>query len=152
MNKYLPLRPNHVRVVTLATLVLPVAWGMSVGQYRKSEIQAPPPPPESEYLPGTHIPDSIVLPAPVSPTLPRGLEDYAGREYAADLRDPSNIKTEAVYDPATGMFVIHTRLGDRDIVTPYMMTAADYNAMVTRREMFGYFHDKNSETFENKDK
>ena len=152
MNKYLPLRPNHVRVVTLATLVLPVAWGMSVGQYRKSEIQAPPPPPESEYLHGTHIPDSIVLPAPVSPTLPRGLEDYAGREYAADLRDPSNIKTEAVYDPATGMFVIHTRLGDRDIVTPYMMAAADYNAMVTRREMFGYFHDKNSETFENKDK
>ncbi|MDE6669209.1 MAG: hypothetical protein K2K26_05970 [Muribaculaceae bacterium] len=47
MNKYLPLRPNHVRIVTLASLVLPVAWGMSVGQYRKSEIQAHQPPPES---------------------------------------------------------------------------------------------------------
>ncbi len=40
-------------------------------------------------------------------------------EYPADLKTPSNITTEAVYDPELGMFVVHTGLGDKDIVTPF---------------------------------
>ncbi|MBD5371610.1 MAG: cell surface protein SprA [Bacteroides sp.] len=84
------------------------------------------------------------MPSPVSPTLPRGYADYLGREYAADLSTPQNVKTEAVFDPEMGMYMLHTRLGDYDIVTPYMMTPEQYNKMITRREMFGYFHDRNS--------
>ncbi|MDE5712046.1 MAG: cell surface protein SprA, partial [Muribaculaceae bacterium] len=90
--------------------------------------------------------------SPVRPTLPRGYEDYKGKEYAADLSDPSNIKTEAEYVPELGMYVLRTRVGEREIVTPYMMTPDQYNAMITRQEMFGFFHDRNSEYFENKDK
>lgn len=124
---------------------------MSVGQYKKSEL-APPPPPATEYLDGTHIPDSVVLPSPVQTTLPQRYEDYVGREYAADLSTPPNIKTEAVFDPETGMYVIHTRIGGKDIITPYMMTAKEYNEMVNRREMFNFFQQRNSEVFANKEK
>ncbi len=144
----------HRRFFRLTFLLLPllvvVATVVSSAQYRKSEL--PPPPPPTQYIEGTHIPDSVVIPSDVSPTLPRGLEDYVGREYAADLRTPSNIKTEAIFDPESGMYFFHTKLGDKDIVTPYSMTADDYNAMVTRQDMFNYFKSKNAENFENKEK
>ena len=119
-------------------------------QYRESQLA--PPPPAPVYLDNTAIPDSDFMPSRVSRTLPLDYEDYLGREYAADLEDPSNIKTEAIYDPSTGMYYLHTKLGEQDIVTPYVMNAQQYNSMITRREMFDYFHEKNSETFENKDK
>ncbi|MDE6811458.1 MAG: cell surface protein SprA, partial [Muribaculaceae bacterium] len=96
------------------------------------------------YLGTTAIPDSIILPSPVSPTLPRGYADYLGQEYAADLSDPRNITTQAEFDPSTGMYVLHTRLGEYDIVTPYMMTSEEYNAAVNRREMYDYFQERNS--------
>lgn len=124
---------------------------LSVGQYRKSTVP-PPPPPLPENLQGTNIPDSVILPSPVHPTLPREYSDYIGKEYVADLSNPSNIKTEAVYDPETGMYVLSTRVGEREIITPYMMTPAEYNAMVTRQDMFGYFRQRNAEGFEKRDK
>ena len=120
-------------------------------QYYKSELKSPPSVPVSSASGSNH--DTIELASDVAPTIPSSAEDYLQKkEYAADLRDPSNIKTEAVYDPATGMYVLHTTVGDRDIVTPYMMSADEYNSMMMRRDMFGYFNSRNSETFEKKDK
>ena len=113
---------------------------------------SPPSPPPTPYLDGTHIPDSILMPSPVQTTVPQGYDDYAGREFVADLRDPQNITTQAEYDPATGMYWIRTRLGDREIVTPYLMSASKYHEMVNRQEMFDYFQSKNSEIFEKKEK
>lgn len=128
-----------------------IAWP----QYYKSELKPPPPPPENypiggspEFTPA----DSVELPARVQPTVPRGYEDYNNPEYPADLRNPSNIKTEVVYDPAEGMYVFKTLVGDREIVTPYMMSAEEYDNMMIRRDMFSYFNSRNSETFEKKDK
>lgn len=142
-----------ILMVVLIT-VLPfgiIAWP----QYYKSELKPPPPPPENypvggslEFTPA----DSVELPARVQPTVPRGYEDYNNPEYPADLRNPSNIKTEVVYDPAEGMYVFKTLVGDREIVTPYMMSAEEYDNMMMRRDMFSYFNSRNSETFEKKDK
>ena len=137
---------------TLTLLTVSALTVLSAGQYRKSQIDPPPPPVEPAYIDGTHIPDSLIMPSPVQTTLPQEYADYIGREYAADLRDPSNIKTEVEYDPVTRMFYLHTKLGDRDIVTPYMMTPEEYNEAMTRKEMFGYFQGRNAEIFENKEK
>ena len=96
--------------------------------------------------------DSSGMISPVRPTVPVTQEDFGGKEYAADLKDPSNISTEAVYDPRTGTYYIHTKLGKNDIVTPFQMSAQDYNKMVFRQGMQDYFKEKNSEIFEKKDK
>jgi len=117
---------------------------ISIAQYRQTQLDPPPPAPEPRYLPDTHIPDSIVLPAAVAPTQPRGYDAFAAAEYAADLTDPSNIRTEAIYDPESGMYVVHTRLGDRDLVTPMMMTVEEYNNRVNRLGMYDYFRERNS--------
>ena len=140
------------RIALCLTVVVVAAAFFAYPQYRQSELSPPPPPPAPQYLDDTHIPDSLLMPAQVQPTLPRDYDDYVGREYAADLRTPSNITTEAVFDPELGMYVIHTRLGDNDIVTPYLMSADTYNELANRRELMTYFRQKNAETFENKDK
>lgn len=138
--------------ITLMLLLATIVSAVSLGQYKKSELAPPPPAPEQGYsnqvnkgmLGSTNIPDSVFLPSPVSPTLPRGYSDYLDREYVADLSDPKNITTQAEYDPETGMYVIHTRLGEYDIVTPFMMTPEEYNEIANRRELFNYFKDRNS--------
>lgn len=146
-------KKKRSRFVPVTLLGVLLATFVCYPQYYKSELTPPPPPPQSSgNISGTEIPDSIIMPSPVSPTLPYYYEDYVGKEYAADLKDPSNIKTEAVYDPTTGLYVIHTKVGDRDIITPYMMSAKEYNELATRREMLAYFHQRNAETFEQKDK
>ncbi len=117
---------------------------ISIAQYRKSELDPPRPAPEPEYVQGTVIPDSILMPSPVSPTMPRGYNARLDDEYAADLSDPSNIKTEAIYDPESGMYVIHTRLGDRDLVTPMIMTPDDYNDYANRQALYDYFRERNA--------
>lgn len=132
-------------------ILLP-AFGVSFSQYYKSQMAPPPPPPVREYLGGTQIPDSDFLPSPVQTTIPEGYSIIEAREYAADLSTPSNIKTEAIYDPETKRYYIHTKLGENDIVTPLVLNADDYHSMVNRQEMFDYFAQKNAENYVNKEK
>ena len=152
-KKKIKIRSLLTSPAVIMLLVALVVSAVSLAQYRKSELDPPPPAPVSSgYIQGTDIPDSIIMPSPVQTTIPQEYADYVGKEYAADLRTPSNIKTQAIYDPATKMYIIHTRLGDQDIVTPFMMTADEYNNVKTRQDMFEYFKEKNSEIYENKEK
>ena len=129
-------------------LLLFVVFGTGGAQYRKSELLPPPPSqPENATIGG--IPDSIIMPSPVETTIPTRDAQYVGATYVADLRDPSNIKTEAIYDPERGLYVLHTRIGDKDIVTPYMMTPEQYTAALNRQEMQDYFNSRNSEAVVN---
>ncbi|MDE6010037.1 MAG: cell surface protein SprA, partial [Muribaculaceae bacterium] len=131
------LKPAAIFLLLLVSII-------SIAQYRKSELDPPPPAPLPEYLDDTRIPDSVFMPSPVSPTMPRGYNELLDREYAADLADPSNLKTEAVFDPESGMYVIHTRLGEKDLVTPMLMTPEQYNDWENRRGMYAYFQQRNA--------
>lgn len=144
---------NRTRFSILALTFVTVLLCTVIGntQYYKGQLQ--PPPPSDPILSPEIGNDSLTMHSPVQPTVPVTADDYLrNKEYAADLRDPSNIKTEAVYDPATGMYVLRTRLGDKDIVTPYMMTPDEYNNMMTRHDMFSYFNQRNADSYEKKDK
>lgn len=138
-------------MLTASVLTVVMANPQTTSRSGGKELPPPPSdPPVSYSTPDAE--DSITMPAPVQPTLPREYADYAGGEYAADLRDPSNIKTEAVFDPQTGLYVIHTKVGDMDVVTPYQMTADQYNSLTIRRDMTDYFQSRNAESFEQKEK
>ena len=145
-KRFSPLACGVLIVALLATL-------LSYAQYSKTSITAPPP--SRPYIAptdttGRHL--SATMPSPVKKTLPEQYDDYKPGEYPADLRTPSNISTNVVYDPEAGMYVIHTKLGERDIVTPYMMSSDEYNAVANRSEMWNYFRQRNSENYENKEK
>ncbi len=134
----------------MAVLFTVLPFGiLAFPQYYKSTLLPPPDAPLTKTDEGT---DSMNMHSKVQPTIPRGYDDYNNPEYPADLRTPSNIKTEVEYDPTSGMYVLVTKVGNQQIVTPYMMTPEEYSAMEMRRDMFGYFNTRNSESFEKKDK
>ena len=89
----------------------------------------------------------------VKPTIPQNYDDIQGKgEYAADLKNPSNITSEVEYDPETGCYVIHTKLGEHDIVTPYIMSSDEYSNSDFRRSMMEYYRQKNAESAQNQEK
>ena len=72
-------------------------------------------------------------------------EDIMESEYAADLDNPSNLRTYAEYDPDLGCFVIRTRVGDTDVTTPFYLTTEQYNDWQNRQSMRNYFRMRNTD-------
>ena len=85
-----------------------------------------PPPFYPTVAPPANPADSIMMPFPVQQTVPANYENLMEDQFAADLQTPSNIKTVAEYDPATGYYVVRTKLGDTDITTPFLLTEKQY--------------------------
>ena len=92
-----------------------------LAQYVTSTLPPPPPPPDTRPSAQQQKTPSIDLHFDVKPTIPQNYDDVQGLgEYAADLKTPSNITSEVEFDPETGCYVVHTKLGDNDIVTPFI--------------------------------
>ncbi|MDD7603627.1 MAG: cell surface protein SprA, partial [Candidatus Limisoma sp.] len=110
-----------------------------------------PPPPLSAQTPQPA--DSSRLHYKVKNTVPTSYDEVLSNEKnPIDLRDPSNVKSEAEYDPTTGCYVVRTRIGEREIVTPFILSADEYNSKEIRESMMEYYRKKNSELYENKGK
>ena len=62
-------------------------------------------------------------------------EDLTLPVSSLDLQNPDNVKTEVEYQPTTGYYIIHTKIGDVDIATPYLMTAEKYNQYAEQQAM-----------------
>ncbi len=65
-------------------------------------------------------------------------------QLSMDLSTPSNIRTVVEFDPATGYYVIRTRLGDVDIASPIILSSEQYNNWQTRQAMQQYYYERNS--------
>ena len=111
-----------------------------------------PPAPVISATPPNSSSDSIITQFPVRPLIPQTYEQLMEQELATDLDIPSNISTTAEFDPQLGCYVIRTRLGESDIVTPFYLTPQQYNNWQTRRQMQDYFRLRNSEALTKPDK
>lgn len=140
---------------TLTTLLLGImiyamAAGVAHAQYNKSTLSPPPPVPDKSQDKDTKKGPKMRF--GVHPTVPENYDDLKEGEYAADLKNPSNVVTEVEYDYETGYYIIHTKVGDYDVVTPFMLTADEYNDLTLRESMMQYYRQKNAETAEEKKK
>ena len=84
-----------------------------------------------------------------------GAEDYealSSPQSSLDLRDPANVQTEVEYQPNTGYYVIHTKIGDVDIATPYLMTPTEYASYSEQQAMHQYWQQKIGEVEHNNEK
>ena len=137
-----------VRILRIAAILAAVCILVAVpvwkagAQYYNPTI-TPPAPATLPDQPLVNAADSMMMPFPVQQTVPRNYEDLMADEFAADLRTPENIKTEAQFDPATGCYVVRTRLGNIDIAPPFILTASQYNDWQMRRSMQQYFQERN---------
>ena len=124
-----------------------------LAQYVTSTLPPPPPPPDTRPSAQQQKTPQLDLQYNVKHTVPQNYDDVQdNREYAADLKTPSNITSVVEFDPETGCYVIHTRLGDNDIVTPYIMSSDEYSNMDFRRSMMEYYRQKNAESAQDKEK
>ena len=115
-------------------------------QYVSPTIAPPPQVPEKKWQEAAQkSADSLQTQFRVRSTVPSGYDALNGGEYAVDLKTPENITTQAEFDPITGCYVIHTKVGDNDIITPFILSADEYNNMVLRQSMQEYYRQKNAE-------
>lgn len=90
--------------------------------------------------------DSIKMaPLQVQSVGANNYDDLTRPQSSLDLENPDNVKTTVEYDPILGYYVVHTRIGDVDIATPYMMTMEEYRAYSERQQMGRYWQSKISE-------
>ena len=145
-------RKKIVFFVIISTLIAMWAGSDMLAQYVTSTLPPPPPPPDTRPSVQQQQSPKLDLHFNVKPTVPRTYDDVQGLgEYAADLKNPSNITSEIEFDPETGCYVIHTRLGDYDIVTPYIMSADEFSNTDFRRSMMEYYRQKNAESAQDKE-
>lgn len=79
-------------------------------------------------------------------------EQLSAPKSSLDLNTPANIITTVDYEPNTGYYVIHTKIGDVDVATPYLMTDAEYKAYTEQKLMHAYWQQKISEVEHNNEK
>lgn len=79
-------------------------------------------------------------------------EQLSAPKSSLDLNTPANITTTVDYEPNTGYYVIHTKIGDVDVATPYLMTDAEYKAYTEQKLMHAYWQQKISEVEHNNEK
>ena len=136
-------------VIALLAAVLTGVPMWSVAQYYKGEA-APPAP--AGYPAVRDTAGGVTLTMGAAPTVPDGYEALVDDKRAYDLATPSNIVTQADYDPETGCYIVRTRVGDFDIATPFMLSPAQYNDWQFRRSMQDYYRKRNAEQYEKGDK
>ena len=65
-------------------------------------------------------------------------------EYAMDLENPENLKQDtADYDDKSGMFKVGTKLGDKFLSAPTLMSPGEYLKWTERKQMNRYFKTRN---------
>lgn len=83
---------------------------------------------------------------PVKKTQPQTPRDIEVKK-PIDLEDPSNIKTEVIYDDKNHYYIFRTKVGDQVLSTPFSMTPSEYTDFLQKKSMNEYFKNKNLEAF-----
>lgn len=97
--------------------------------------------------------DSIQKADTVGRLMPVQLKQQTGANYEdlmqtgsnMDLKQPDNVTTEVEYQPSTGYYVVHTKVGDLDISTPFLMTPEEYKDYSEKKFIHQYWQQKISE-------
>lgn len=84
---------------------------------------------------------------PVAKTVPEEYQDIV-KESPADLKTPENVKTVVDYDLKTGSYIVRTRLGDADLMTPISLTPEEYQDYSFQKSLQSYYRQKNAEEFQ----
>ena len=105
----------YIRYFVLAVVFLAAAAGMPLP------------------LPAASPADSLAI-SPVSPTVPRTYDELLGAPLPADLGLPRNVVSSVEYDAESGCYVLRTRVGDKDIATPFILTPSQYARWRERNE------------------
>ena len=66
------------------------------------------------------------------------------RRAVIDLKNPSNTRTEARYDPETNRYIFENKIGDQVVAIPFSMSPEEYMNYRSRQMMVDYFRARNA--------
>ena len=96
------------------------------------------------------VTDTLPTRFPVAKTSPNTLDDMKG--HAADLKTPTNIVTDTLYNENDSTYQLSTRVGNTILGTPILLTPQEYAKWQERATMSSFFKRKNYEAWENTNK
>ena len=88
---------------------------------------------------------------PVAKTVPENFEDVILRS-PIDLRTPDNLNSTFEYDPGSDTYLIRTKIGDSEVITPFSMTREQFLQFSMDQSLQQYFRTRNAEEFANQGK
>ena len=91
--------------------------------------------------------DTVEARYPIAETTPQSLDDMQQRPL--NLKNPTNIVTDTVYNDKDGTYLLSTRLGEGSLLTaPILLTPEEYAKWQERTSMSRFFRKKNFELWE----
>ncbi|MBQ0155147.1 MAG: cell surface protein SprA [Bacteroidales bacterium] len=60
-----------------------------------------------------------------------------------DIKEGNDFQTDVEYDPTTGLYIFHRRIGDMDITSPFAMSTSEYSDYQLKQSMNSYWAEKN---------
>ena len=131
MGKEIKKSITYKYLLGVITLLLSTSLFYSTAQYYKSELKAPAPaqseaPKESgDNKKRKKDNSNNGMNFPIKHAAPQSYEELLyPQETPIDLRQPKNIESHAEYDPITCSYIIRTKVGDREIITPFIFVIA----------------------------
>ena len=110
---------------------------------QQSDVSSQTPEQAADYV--TETDSAIWAPTQVRQLGAQNFGELTQPHSSMDLNDPENVTTSVEYLPETGTYIIHTRIGETDVTTPYMLTQEEYNHYAERQLMHSYWQKKISE-------
>ena len=147
MKKFLTQKYIFTIIVICGILLFSAYNFFAFGQYQNSTLLPPPSTPSKEAKEAATS-DSSSTRYRINSTIPDNYDGLDKGETPIDLKSPTNITSQAEYDYETGCYVIRTKVGDREISTPFMLSPDEYTNVVLRQSMQEYYRQKNSELIE----
>ncbi len=88
---------------------------------------------------------------PVTKTVIENFDDITQKS-PIDLKTPDNLNSEFEYDPNSDTYLIRTKVGDSEVITPFSMTRDQYLQFTLDQSLQQYFRTRNAEEFANQGK
>ncbi len=105
----------------------------------------------SGTTPESNTSDDLIF--PIAPKEGTSTQELQTKSSPIDLRDPENIRSTVEYDPETGHYILHTKMGDEDISSPYVLNSEEFKQYSMQKSMQDYWRQKNAaELRDGKDK
>ena len=144
MRRYINKKYFYLFLIICGILSFSAYNFYALAQYNTSKLLPPPSTPSQEAKKAAES-DSATARFKVKSTIPDSYSELYPSENPIDLKNPSNITSQAEYDPETGCYVVRTKIGDREITTPFILSSDEYNNMVLRQSMQEYYRQKNNQ-------
>lgn len=70
-------------------------------------------------------------------------QDEIKQHSPIDIKEGNDYQTDVEYDPTTGLYIFHRRIGDIDVASPFAMTTSEYSDYQMKQSMNSYWAEKN---------